>query len=125
VKSTTFVAIVLFVLIALIAPAVPAKDIVQIRMRGFIFPAPATIPVTVAVEPDANNRMLVVEADGDSYFRSSATPLDGADEKRLHLMEFKSVPAGSYVVRARVLSRSAVLGTASEELVVTGAGAER
>jgi len=124
VKRTAFVAVILLVLPALIPSVTPANEIVQIRLRGYIFPAPATIPVTVAVEPAAQNRMLVVEADGDSYFRSSAVTLEGADEKRLHLIEFKSLPAGSYVVRATVRSSREVLGTASEGLTVTGMGPE-
>ena len=40
--------------------------------------------------------MLVVEADSDDYFRSSAIELDGANEKRLHSVEFKNLPAGTY-----------------------------
>ena len=124
-KRTTLLAALIFVVTAGITPAVPAKEVVSIRLHGYVFAAPATIPVTVAVEPAAKNRMLVVEADGDSYFRSSAVTLDGADEKRLHTMEFKSLPAGSYVVRAQVLSATDVLATASEGLQVIGEGGER
>jgi len=41
------------------------------------------------------------------------------------MVEFKSLPAGSYVVRAEVRSKSQVLGTAVNELVVTGQTPER
>ena len=124
-KSTIGVGTLILVLISLATPASPAKEIVSIRLRGYVFAAPATIPVTVTVEPSEKNRMLVVEADGDSYFRSSAMTLEGAEEKRLHTIEFKSLPAGSYVVRAQVLSSKDVLGTAREGLLVTGAGGEQ
>jgi hypothetical protein len=102
-----------------------AKELVEIRMRGHYFTAPATVPITVAVEPGAENRTLVVEADSEDYFRSSAIELDGENEKRLHSVEFKSLPAGQYRVRAQVLSKSEVLGSAVGDLVVTGMSPER
>ena len=117
--------VVILALTALTAPRVPAKEIVEIRIRGHYWPAPATVPITIAVEPGANNRALIVEADSDDYYRSSSIELDGENEKRLHLVEFKSLPAGDYVVRAQVKSKSQVLGTAVNELVVTGATLER
>ena len=103
----------------------PAKQIVEIRVRGHFFSAPATIPVTIAVEPGASNRALVVEADSDDYYRSSMIELDGENEKRLHSLELKNLPAGDYVVRAEVRSKSEILGTAVNELVVTGMTPER
>ena len=123
-KRTTFVAVIL-ALGPLTAPGSPAKELVEITVRGHYFAAPATVPITVAVEPGSSNRRLVVEADSDDYFRSSAVELDGENEKRLHRVEFKSLPEGQYVLRARVLSKGdVVLGSATGGLVVTGAGGE-
>ena len=110
---------------AISAPRSPAKEVVEIRVRGHYFAAPATVPITVAVEPGAQNRMLIVEADGDDYFRSSGVELAGEKEKRLHSVEFKSLPAGQYTIRAQVLSKSEVLGSAVGGLVVTGMTPER
>ena len=103
----------------------PAKEIVEITLRGHFFSAPATIPITIAVEPSADNRVLVVEADSEDYYRSSAIELDGENEKRLHSVWLKSLPAGEYVVRAQVKSKTDVLGTASQDLVVMGMTPER
>ena len=110
---------------AITAPRSPAKELVEIRVRGHYFSAPATVPITVAVEPAARNRMLVVEADSEGYFRSSAVELAGENEKRLHSVEFKSLPAGQYTLRAQVLSKDEVLGSAVGGLVVTGMTPER
>jgi hypothetical protein len=121
---TVIITTVILVLGSLSTPRSPAKELVEIKMRGYYFAAPATVPMIVAVEPAARNRMLVVEADGDDYFRSSAIELEGENEKRLHSVEFKSLPAGSYEIRARVMSKNEVLGTAVEGLVVTGTGSE-
>jgi len=102
------------------APRTPAKQVVEIIVRGHFFSAPATVPITIAVEPAADNRVLVVEADSDDYYRSSSIELDGDKEKRLHAVELRSLPAGEYVVRAQVKSKSDVLGSAVQDLVVMG-----
>jgi hypothetical protein len=117
---TAIVTIGLVVLGAFSVPQLPAKEIVEIKVHGYYFAAPATVPITVAVEPDEKNRMLVVEVDSDDYFRSSAVELDGDKEKRLHSVEFKSLPAGEYTLRAQVRSSTNVLGSATGGLVVTG-----
>ena len=46
----------------------------------------------------------------------------GRGAKRLHVVEFKNLPAGAYEVRAEVLSADTVRGTATRELMVLGAG---
>jgi hypothetical protein len=109
-------------LIAIALPASRASDVVEIHLRGHYFAEPATVQITVAVEPDAENRMLRIEADGDRYFRASELTLSGEQDKRLHGIEFKNLPAGNYVLRAEVLSRHAVRGQATQELFVTGSG---
>ena len=117
--------LVILALAALSSPRLPAKEIVEIRIHGHFWRAPATVPITIAVEPGTNNRELIIEADSDDFYRSSTIELDGENEKRLHLVEFKSLPAGDYVVRAQVKSKSQVLGTAVNALVVTGMAPER
>jgi hypothetical protein len=122
---TAIVTIGLVVLGALSVPQSPAKEIVEIKLHGYYFAAPATVPITVAVEPGEKNRILVVEVDSEDYFRSSGVELDGDREKRLHSVEFKSLPAGEYTLRAEVRSKTEVLGTATGALVVTGITPER
>ena len=101
-----------------------AGEIVEIRLRGHYFAAPATVQVTVAVEPDQANRVLRVEADGDRLYRSTEVELSGDTDKRLHTVEFKNLPAGAYELRAEVLSTDKVRGMASQELVVSGLGVQ-
>ena len=108
--------------IATASPAGHADEIVAIHLRGHYFPEPATVRITVAVEPDAANRELRVEADGERYFRASTMTLAGDGDKRLHTIEFKNLPAGSYMLRAEVLSRDTVRGQATQELFVTSSG---
>ena len=60
--------------------------------------------------------------DGERLFRASQLALAGADEKRIHAVEFKNLPAGNYTLRAEVLGADDVRGMAEQELVVSGAG---
>jgi hypothetical protein len=124
-KRLTCVTAVLLGLTSLTSPYLPAKEVVEIKIRGHFYPAPATVPITIAVEPGEDNRALTVEMDSDDFYRSSTIDLDGKNEKRLHMIEFKSLPAGEYMVRAEVRSKTQVLGTAVNELVVTGQTPER
>lgn len=99
-----------------------AADVVEIRLRGRYFMEPATVQILVAVEPDADNRTLRIAADGDDMFRASDLSLNGANEKRLHNVEFKNLPAGHYTLRAEVFSTEVMRGMATQELLVTGSG---
>ena len=102
--------------------ALPAQDVVEIRLRGRYFSEPATVRLTVAVQPHERNRTLVIQADGDRLFRSSAMELAGENGKRLHTFEFKNLPAGHYTIRAEVHSSAQVRGAAEELLVVGDPG---
>jgi hypothetical protein len=101
---------------------VSAADLVEIRLNGRYYAEPATVQVTIAVQPDQANRTLRVEADSDNLFRSTEVTLNGDDEKRIHVVEFRNLPAGSYEVRAEVLSSTAVRGTAVQDVEVMGSG---
>jgi hypothetical protein len=99
-----------------------ASEVVEIHLRGRYFIEPATVHITVAVEPDEANRVLRIEADGDQVFRASDLSLSGANEKRMHSLQFKNLPAGSYTLRAQVFSSDSMRGQAEQQLLVTGAG---
>jgi hypothetical protein len=99
-----------------------AEEVVQIRLRGHYFAEPATVQITVAVEPAADHRVLRIAADGERYFRASELALEGEKGKRLHSVEFKNLPAGAYVLVAEVHSTDSVLGKATQQLVVTSSG---
>lgn len=89
-----------------------ASDVVEIRPSGRYLRAPATMRLTVLVEPNAANRTLRVEMDGADMFNATELPLEGASEKRVHAIQFNAVPAGLYRLRAAVFSAHDVRGTA-------------
>ena len=101
-----------------------AKDNVEIRLTGRFFAEPATVQLVVAVEPNAENRTLRVEADGDSMFCATEIQLAGDREQKLHTVSFKNLTAGGYTLRAQVLSNSTVRSQATQEITVAGDGAD-
>ena len=113
-----------FAVVALTTLVTPgsAAQVVEIRLRGHYFSAPATVIVNVAIEPDAENRRLTIEADSARFFTSSQVELVGASDKRIHTMQFKNLPEGDYVLRAEVRSKTELRGQAMQELTVTGVG---
>lgn len=102
------------------APVGSGKDIVALRIPGYYYSEPATVQVTVSVEPDARNRTLRLEADGERFFRATEENLEGAEEKRVHVIQFRNLPSGEYTLRAEVLSADSVRGTAVQQLTVVG-----
>jgi hypothetical protein len=99
-----------------------ASDVVELRLRGRYYAEPATVQITIAVEPDAENRTLRVEAESEYMFRSSEITLAGAGEKRIHTLEFKNLPAGNYMLSAQVYGQVDLRGVATQELTVSGSG---
>ena len=97
-----------------------ARQLVQMRLRGYFYNAPATVQITVAVEPDVRNRRLLIEADGSQMFRSTEVTLNGADAERVHTIEFRNLAEGGYVLRASVASETEVLGSVEQRLTVEG-----
>lgn len=104
------------------AAAMPtqAGQVVEIQLRGHYYAEPATVQMIIAVEPDGQNRSLRIEADGDRLFRSTEVTLNGDAERRLHIVEFKNLPAGNYELRAEVHSSDGVRGMDLQDLVVAG-----
>jgi hypothetical protein len=96
---------VLFILVlvgATIAPVSTRSQGLQIVVTPKISFEPAAVRVTASVEPAANNRRLVVEADSGMHFTASELPLDGAQAARTTYVWLKNLPAGQYELRVRV-----------------------
>ena len=94
------------------------QDMVKLRLAGRYYAEPATVNISVSVQPDDSNRVLRIEADGETFFRSADVPLEGASAPKFHAIAFKNVPAGEYVVRAQLLSKGDVRAVSQEMLTV-------
>jgi hypothetical protein len=120
VRRTTAFVLVAILTMPMLAVRGGAEQIVEIRVRGHYYSAPATVIVNVAVRPDAANHKLLIEAESERFVRSSVIELEGEGDKRIHTIQFKSLPEGEYVLRAEVRSRTDVRGQAVQMLTVTG-----
>src|SRR3979409_452598 len=67
--------------------------------------APALLTVRTVVEPDADNRALEIVIDSPDFYRSSLIQLEGDQAPRTSVVEFRSVPGGSYEISARLLGQ--------------------
>jgi hypothetical protein len=111
------------VLVSTVGPLVTsANEIVEIRLRGRYYAEPASVQITVAVEPDSENRTLRVEAESAQMFRSSEIALNGAGAQRIHTLEFKNLSAGEYMLSAQVFSTTEMRAVDTHTLSVSGSG---
>ena len=83
--------------------------------------APATVRVRATVEANPENRAIQIVAESPEFYRSSEIPLDGQYAPRTTIVEFRSLPGGTYKITA-VLIRMNDRTTASQQLNVVGRG---
>jgi hypothetical protein len=77
-----------------------SDDVVRMRVTQPDPDLPGQVRVVVSVEPDDENRALVVEADSGTFFRSSEFTLEGSEAARTHRIDWRQLPAGEYRVAA-------------------------
>jgi hypothetical protein len=65
--------------------------------------APANLVVRAMVEASAHNRAIAIVAESDDFYRSSEIQLDGDRAPRTSTFEFRSLPPGTYQVRATLI----------------------
>jgi hypothetical protein len=64
--------------------------------------APGAFRVRVTVEPHEGNRRLRVMAESLTYRESTTLQLEGDGAPRTHVVRFDGLPAGDYVIEARL-----------------------
>ena len=62
--------------------------------------APAYVIVRAIVEHDADNRMLEIVADSESFYRRSVVDLDGDRAPKVNELRLIAIPGGEYDVSA-------------------------
>lgn len=87
---------------------------VEIRTPARLATAPVDYHITVVVEPNAANRLLILETRGEpGEYRRSDYQLEGEDAARIRQVWFRSLPAGCYWFVASVFDSSKRLAAAS------------
>jgi hypothetical protein len=65
--------------------------------------APANLVVRATILADADNRAVEIVAESEDFYRSSEIELEGEKAARTSTFEFRSLPPGTYDVRASLL----------------------
>jgi hypothetical protein len=62
--------------------------------------APGNVKIRARIEPNAENRTLIIVADGPDFYRSSDFQLDGDQAPKTVELRFLELPGGEYDVYA-------------------------
>ena len=105
--------------LALVA-SLGAGERLKVRVSHTAKLAPAELLVQAIVEPAAENGALEVVAESADFYRSSLVQLDGLHSPRVSCIWFAQMPAGTYEVSVRVLTRDGGELAAETESVIIG-----
>ena len=65
--------------------------------------APANLVVRATIVADADNRSVEIIAESEDFYRSSQIQLEGEKAAKTNMFEFRSLPPGTYEVRANLV----------------------
>ena len=79
-----------------------AGEKITMKVSPAVAFAPANLIVRAMVIADADNRAVEIVAESDDFYRSSMIQLEGDKAARTSQFEFRSLPPGTYEVRANL-----------------------
>jgi hypothetical protein len=86
--------------------------------------APANLIVRTRIEADAQNRAVEIVAESTEFYRSSEIQLDGENAPVTSTFEFRSLPPGTYEVKATLLGPGgAARASVRQQINVISSGA--
>src|ERR1700704_3947285 len=86
--------------------------------------APANLIVRTMIVADPDNRAMEIIAESPDFYRSSMIQLEGDKAARSNMFEFRSLPPGTYAVRASLLgSKGEPRATIRQQINVIASGA--
>lgn len=86
-----------------LAPAVHARERLELRARPAFAFAPSEVQLEFRISPDAENRGLVVSVESDDFYRSSLVELDGEHAQTVVSVRYQGLPAGDYNLRGALV----------------------
>ena len=78
----------------------PPPDRLTLRVSPAVAFAPANLVVRATIAADQSNRAVEIVAESETFYRSSEIQLEGDRAPRTSMFEFRSLPPGTYEVRA-------------------------
>ena len=91
--------------ILMLTPTIPlgAGERITIKVSPAVSFAPANLIVRTMIVANADNRAVEIIAESTDFYRSSEIQLDGDKAPRTTMFEFRSLPQGTYEVRANLI----------------------
>ena len=80
-----------------------AGERIMIKVSPAVSFAPANLIVRTMIVADADNRAVEIIAESSDFYRSSQIQLEGDKAPRTTMFEFRSLPQGTYEVRANLI----------------------
>jgi hypothetical protein len=80
-----------------------AGERISVKVSPAVAFAPANLVVRAMIEADQENRAVEIIAESPDFYRSSQIQLEGDRAPRTSTFEFRSLPPGTYEVRALLL----------------------
>jgi len=90
------------ILMASTTLSVGAGERITMKVSPAVAFAPANLVVRTTIEADAENRAVEIVAASPDFYRSSEIQLEGDRAARTTTFEFRSLPPGTYEVRAKL-----------------------
>jgi len=80
-----------------------AGERIVVKVSPAVAFAPANLVVRTMIEADQDNRAVEIIAESADFYRSSQIQLEGDKAPRTTSFEFRSLPPGTYDVRALLI----------------------
>jgi hypothetical protein len=101
-----------------------AGERITLKVSPAVAFAPANLVVRATIECDADNRAVQISAESPDFYRSSEIQLEGERAARTNMFEFRSLPPGTYEVRATLLGTGGqTRGTVRQQVNIIASGA--
>jgi hypothetical protein len=81
---------------------VGAGERITMKVSPSVAFAPANLIIRATILADADNRAVEIVAESEDFYRSSEIQLEGENAPRTNMLEFRSLPPGTYEVRANL-----------------------
>ena len=112
--------------VLVISAALPlgAGERITLKVSPAVSFAPANLVVRATIESAAENRAVQISAESPDFYRSSEIQLEGEKAARTNRFEFRSLPPGTYEVRATLYGASGeTRGVVRQQVNVMASGA--
>jgi hypothetical protein len=97
-----------------------AREVLEVKLSRLVVMEPGLLRVTIHVARAEDHRFVTIEADSDTFYRSSRIPLDGRSAPSTYVLDYASLPAGHYFIRVALQGTGGTVATVERRVAVLG-----